>query len=179
MNCPHCHHTISKNDTYCTYCGKPVPKHVYFSFKKVCFLVLLVCVGLFASFSYRSLGSYPSGMYAMYDETGKTICTLSLQNDGKYVFDDKQDYSMYKDNEEPAIVLHHNFKITESGLTWKPEIKGKCDKTDSEYTYMLKDVLGGLFEESEDAYMVYTSNNVYLYSVKDTLGVCYRFVRIS
>ncbi|MEE1411611.1 MAG: hypothetical protein U0J83_06295 [Bulleidia sp.] len=118
-------------------------------------------------------------MYAMYDETGKTICTLSLQNDGKYVFDDKQDYSIYKDNEEPAIVLHHNFKITENGLTWKPEIKGKCDKTDSEYTYMLNDVLGGLFEKSEDAYMIYTSNTVYLYSAKDTLGVCYRFVRIS
>ena len=178
MKCSYCHHPIHKEDKYCVYCGKSVEHKNFITFKSVIIIIMvLICLSILCVWNTYQ-GGYPKGIYAMYDETGKTIFTLSLKSNGSYTIEDKQDYSQY-DESKPLIVLHHDFTISDNGIEWKEIINGKCTKTSTENTYLLSNVLGGLFTSSEDAYLVYGADIVYLYSTNEELGYSYRLVRIS
>lgn len=182
MNCPYCKHPLHAGETYCTYCGKPV--HTTPSFfrkhgKEIVGIGVVICLVFSLLFFMKSYSSNVKGMYAMYDETGNTVFTLSLKVNGTYTIEDKQNYSGYASGEEaPLVILHHDFSVSKEGLKWAQEMHGKYAKTDQNHVYRIPSFFGGLFEESEDAFFVYTDSVLYLYSAKDDQGITYRLVRI-
>lgn len=172
MNCPYCHKPIHPGETYCSYCGKrldgkkekkekPWLKQLL---KAAVLIAILMAVTLYVR---EGRVTYPKGMYVLYDESGKTIASLSLRTDGSYVLNDLQNYSSYEsDQEEPVVVFHHDFQVGKNGLKWDQEEKGKLRKEEGN-TYVLEDFLGGLFDETEDACLFCSEDQIFLYPYGD------------
>jgi hypothetical protein len=138
---------------------------------KTLLITVIVCaIAIGATLLIHQAGeTYPKGMYVLYNENGRSVVSLSLRSDGSYVLNDTQDYSGYGTGSDlPVIIFHHDWQISDTGLTWSAEEKGTLTADEEQAsTYILTDFFGGLFDEAEDVCLFYSEDQIFLYPASD------------